>query len=67
MTVHVNNKPVYLEGAQTLLQLLSHIQLKEQKGIAIAINQRIVPRSLWKEAKLNENDSITLIHATQGG
>ena len=37
------------------------------KGIAIAVNQEIIPRDKWGETKLNKNDKVLVIKATQGG
>lgn len=38
-----------------------------KKGIAVALNDRIVPQSMWAETFLNDKDSILIITATQGG
>lgn len=40
---------------------------QKRKGIAVALNNRIVPQSFWAETILNNNDSILIITATQGG
>lgn len=39
----------------------------KKKGIAVALNNRIVPLSAWAETLLNDQDSILIITATQGG
>ncbi|WP_068939176.1 sulfur carrier protein ThiS [Chryseobacterium timonianum] len=39
----------------------------KKKGIAVALNNRIIPLSAWAETSLNNNDSILIITATQGG
>ncbi|OCA68555.1 thiamine biosynthesis protein ThiS [Chryseobacterium artocarpi] len=39
----------------------------KKKGIAVALNNRIVPLSAWAETSLNNNDSVLIITATQGG
>jgi thiamine biosynthesis protein ThiS len=31
------------------------------------VNNKVIPRNEWNTHKLNENDSITIIRATQGG
>ncbi len=36
-------------------------------GIAVAINNTIVPKSSWKTKTLEENDRIVVITATAGG
>ncbi|SIT17069.1 sulfur carrier protein ThiS [Chryseobacterium ureilyticum] len=39
----------------------------KKKGIAVALNNRIVPLSAWAKTFLNNNDSVLIITATQGG
>ncbi|MEJ5103591.1 sulfur carrier protein ThiS [Chryseobacterium sp. MYb328] len=39
----------------------------KKKGIAVALNNRIIPLSAWAETFLNNLDSILIITATQGG
>jgi len=39
----------------------------KKKGIAVALNNRIIPLSVWAETILNNNDSVLIITATQGG
>jgi sulfur carrier protein len=67
MLVSVNNQSVTLPLACSLAGLIDHFGFGHQKGIAIAVNQQIIPKSTWKGYALNENDQVTIIHATQGG
>ena len=39
----------------------------KKKGIAVAVNNRIIPLSAWAETFLKDNDSVLIITATQGG
>ncbi|AZB34490.1 MULTISPECIES: sulfur carrier protein ThiS [Chryseobacterium] len=39
----------------------------KKKGIAVALNNRIIPLSAWAETPINNLDSILIITATQGG
>ena len=50
-----------------LIYLLKKNHLADQKGIAVAVNDQVIPRSNWDQHKLTENDKITVIKATQGG
>lgn len=66
MQLVVNNKT----GEYTheyLSQLLQELALFTAKGIAVAVNNKVVPKSNWESFHLNENDTITIIRATQGG
>lgn len=37
------------------------------KGVAVAVNEEVVPRSLWPAAALHEGDRIEILEAHQGG
>ncbi|WP_057938335.1 sulfur carrier protein ThiS [Algoriphagus resistens] len=40
---------------------------EKQNGIAVAINETIVPKSEWAKTYLKANDKLLIIKATQGG
>lgn len=65
MKVSVNNKEVET-GATTLSQLTEELSLPTQ-GIAIAVNNRMIPRAEWADYALNECVSIVIIKAACGG
>ena len=65
MKVSVNNKDVET-GATTLSQLTEELSLPAQ-GIAIAVNNRMVPRTEWADYALVEGTSIIIIKAACGG
>jgi sulfur carrier protein len=37
------------------------------KGIALAVNNEVIPKSKWEQFSLQNGDSILAISATQGG
>ncbi|WP_430827000.1 sulfur carrier protein ThiS [Chryseobacterium indologenes] len=39
----------------------------KKKGIAVAVNNRIIPLSAWAETFLKDQDSVLIITATQDG
>lgn len=61
------NQQAYQTEAQTLYDLLVEKGLINKTGIAVALNQQIIPRSAWSEKQVVENDILTIITATQGG
>jgi sulfur carrier protein len=67
MNLIINNESHTAKSSSNLLELLAEIHLGEKRGIAVAINHSIVPRADWEKRQLHDNDSITIIHATQGG
>ncbi|MCY4163439.1 MAG: sulfur carrier protein ThiS [bacterium] len=38
-----------------------------QRGVAVAVNQQIVPRSQWPTAQLCDGDRIEILEAAPGG
>ena len=67
MTVFVNQQPVEEADAATLLQLLTRLSLSDKKGIAVAVDDAVVPRAFWGTTPLTANQKITILQATQGG
>jgi sulfur carrier protein len=52
----------------TVAELLSARDLApDMRGIAIALNGRVVPRSAWATTKLHDGDTIEIVRAMQGG
>lgn len=67
MTVSVNNQSVETEASTSLRYLLTELALADKKGIAVAVNNAIVPRTNWERFILSGNEKITILQATQGG
>lgn len=65
MNVTVNNKPVET-GASTLKELAIQLELPE-KGVAVAVSNKMVPRSEWENFAITEGVSIIVIRASCGG
>ena len=67
MKIFLNNQPETLSQPHSVSQILDHLQLQHTRGIAIAVNNQVVPKARWLEHLLQENDKVTVIRATQGG
>lgn len=67
MVCYVNNHPQQSIDNQSLAQLLVQLELAEQRGVAVAVNDAVVPRAEWPAHALREHDRVTIIRATQGG
>ncbi|PQQ28391.1 sulfur carrier protein ThiS [Photorhabdus luminescens] len=66
MKITVNDQPMELMAPLAIQQLLE--QLKQtQPGMALAINQTIIPRSEWNTHQINDGDNILLFQAIAGG
>jgi sulfur carrier protein len=67
MNIYINNEPRQIETQKTIVHLLADLQLSSSRGMAIAINNQVIPKSTWEKYILNEHDKVTIIKATQGG
>ncbi len=65
MKVNINNKPTDV-SATSLQELATELSLPE-KGVAVAVNNRMVTRAEWNQTAINENDNIVVIKAVCGG
>ncbi len=66
MKVLVNNKEREINQESSIKDLATEMQLPE-KGIAIAVNNKMVTRTEWANHLLNEGDTIVIIKAACGG
>ncbi|WMJ72807.1 sulfur carrier protein ThiS [Cytophagaceae bacterium ABcell3] len=67
MEIFINNEKATVDTGKNLSDLLKDISLQETRGIAIAINNQVIPKKGWSEYALNDKDRVTIITATQGG
>ena len=66
-TIKLNGKSASLDVA-TIGELLDALGLTATtKGVAIALNGAVVPRSVWLETGLAAGDEIEVIRAMSGG
>ena len=66
MKIQVNNKEVEISQESTLVQLTEQLRLPAQ-GVAIAVNNKMIPRTGWEQFTLHENDRLVIIKAACGG
>jgi sulfur carrier protein len=52
--------------AQTVAELIEELQFSPQ-GVAVAVNENVVPRATHSSHQLQEGDQIEIIRAVQGG
>ena len=65
MQINVNNKP--LSTTATSLDTLATELSRPEKGVAVAVNNRMVPRNQWEQTPLSEGMSVVIIKAACGG
>jgi sulfur carrier protein len=67
MEIFVNNQPIQTEEQTSLLSLVFSQVGENSKGLAVAINEEVIPKNEWEKTILNQNDQVLIIKATQGG
>lgn len=66
MKVYINQNETEVPEGTTVKELLDLQQIAAE-GTAIAIDNKLVPKSEWSNRTLTDGDKITLIRATFGG
>lgn len=66
ITIYVNESPIEVHEKTNVLQLLQQLKSPTQ-GVAVAIDNTVVPNSNWESCLLNTNTKILIIQAAQGG
>lgn len=67
MEVTLNDKKHTISENTSLYEIVFSQLGDKQKGVAVAVNDSVVPKSNWEKHLLNANDTILIIKATQGG
>lgn len=66
MNVIVNGDALDLATGTTVESLVG-IVAPCPKGLAVAVNEEVVPRSLWPAVELRTNDRVEVLTPSQGG
>ncbi|MGI2800279.1 sulfur carrier protein ThiS [Photobacterium damselae] len=66
MKLWFNGEVIEMVDAISLEQLITYYQLVPHT-IAVALNQQIIPRSVWSQQTLNDGDHIDVFQAIAGG
>jgi len=67
MEITLNNQILTVSDNETLESILKSNNLLNKKGIAVAINASVIPKTNWSKTIINTNDNIMIITATAGG
>ncbi|MCF2531266.1 sulfur carrier protein ThiS [Yinghuangia soli] len=65
-TISVNGEPRPLAPGTTVAALVATMT-SASKGVAVAVNEDVVPRSLWPDTVLGAGDRVEVLTAVQGG
>jgi sulfur carrier protein len=66
MQIEINGELKEFDNPINLNSLVNTL-VDNTKGMAVAINNSVIPQSKWDETELKEGDKVLLIKATQGG
>jgi sulfur carrier protein len=67
MRLTVNGRE-HVESAEALSVAALVARLTEaRRGVAVAVNGTVVPRSTWETSRLADGDAVEVLTATQGG
>ena len=68
MELKINNQTKQFATDSLTVQALLDLEIPiKQNGIAVAINNTVIPKSNWNFHPIQETDDILIISATQGG
>lgn len=62
-----HNKKFFALPSDTLEALVCLETGGKTKGIAVALNNRVIPQQSWADTPLHDQDVILIITAAQGG
>jgi len=66
-TIRVNGESEPLAAATVEALLAEKAVDTGQRGIAVALNGAVVPRTAWRDTALKPGDSVEIVRARQGG
>jgi sulfur carrier protein len=65
--ITVNGEPRDRDGA-TIVELLTDLGVEDRaRGVAVAVNGEIVPRTQWPHHRVDTGDRVEALSAMQGG
>ena len=68
-TITVNGEAREVPPDHALPDLLQSLDIDPAyaTGVAVAVNEEVIPRDAWTETVLDEDDTVEVIRAQQGG
>ena len=67
MRVEINGEVRELAGEPRLVDAIRATGANEERGLAVALDGEVVPRSEWEGTELREGQSVEVLAAIQGG
>jgi sulfur carrier protein len=69
MRVTLNGEPRELADGATVAELVRQASAagEQARGVAVAVDAEVVPRSAWAGTRLSDGQTVELLTAIQGG
>jgi sulfur carrier protein len=68
MELRVNGEAKSFDDVATVAELMAELGFEANaRGIAVAVNDAVVPQPSWHKKRLADGDSVEIIRAVQGG
>ncbi len=67
MVVQINGQELTLPADASVNDALTAWNVNARKGVAVAVNGKVIPATQWADRVLANNDKLMIIKATQGG
>lgn len=65
--IKLNGEDTVVPPGATIASALSFLNIHDVNGLAVAVNENVVPRKNWETFEIPEKADLLLIRATQGG
>ena len=64
----VNGQPADVDAGETVMMVLVRLGVEsEARGVAVAVDGEVIPRSQWSEFALDRDARVEVVTAMQGG
>ena len=68
MTIELNGSEVDLAEGAAISEAVGQLGVSaDERGVAVAVDGEVVPRTEWAATRLSEGQSVEVVRAVQGG
>jgi len=67
MRIELNGEAVELAAGASVAHAVHALSAESARGVAVAVDGEVVPRSAWDATALREGQQVEVLHAVQGG
>jgi sulfur carrier protein len=67
MKIELNGRAVEVAPQATVADAVEASGAEARRGVAVAVEGEVVPRSEWESTPLRDGQQVEVLHAVQGG